>query len=93
MTGRYERALDNVKAVFDSPTAIGTASDLTTAQKIKLLKEWDYDLRLRMVASEENMPAADTAADTKVAERLMEVGEWLVRLGGHPASAGTTKTG
>lgn len=93
MTARFERALSNVKSEFDSPTAITNAPDLNHDEKVKLLQEWDYDLRLMMVASEENMPAENARADTKVADLLQEVSKCLSQLGANEKSGGASKTG
>jgi len=94
MTSRFERACANVKAEFDSPAAIVAATDLKREEKVKLLQEWDYDLRLRMVASEENMPAATMRADTKVGDQLQEVSRCLAELGApEPSANGAAKTG
>lgn len=93
MTQRFERALGKIKTEFDSPAAIANATDLKHDEKIKLLKEWDYDLRLMMVASEENMPAETTRADTKVADELQEVSKCLSQLGANEKTEGAAKTG
>lgn len=52
---RFERALGDVSKIFRNPQAIAGAEDLTSKQKIDLLRQWETDLRLLMVASEENM--------------------------------------
>jgi hypothetical protein len=36
--------------------------DLSREEKIALLREWEFDLRERMVAEEENMPASEPLA-------------------------------
>jgi hypothetical protein len=75
---RFEKALADVSRVFQSPAEIVEAADLTAQQKVALLKQWDTDLRLKMVASEENM--AETGSD-QTAELLQSVEESLTRLG------------
>ncbi len=42
---------------FEHPENIVAARDLSAEQKVKLLQDWEYDLRLMLVASEENMTA------------------------------------
>jgi hypothetical protein len=74
----FEKALADVSKVFRSPLEIVEAADLTEQQKIALLKQWDTDLRLKMVASEENM--AGTGSD-RTAELLQSVQQSLTRLG------------
>jgi hypothetical protein len=73
MPSRFTRALAGANLVFDHPREIVQAADLSRDQKIKLLEEWDYDLRLKMVATEENMPSGGedegTSADLTIAVR------------------------
>ncbi len=75
---RFERALGDVSKIFESPKAIAEATDLTGQQKISLLKQWETDLRLLLVASEENM-MGDTPGRT--AELLRAVLKALLLLG------------
>ena len=75
---RFERALGDVLKVFKSPQAIVDAKDLTSQQKIDLLKQWETDLRLMMVASEENM-TGDTPE--RIAELLSAVLRTLSQMG------------
>src|SRR5262249_29420521 len=58
------------------------AADLSEAQKIALLRQWDTDLRLLMVASEENMTAS--AAPGRTGELLQSVHKAMMRLGCEP---------
>ena len=84
---RFQQALGDVSSVFRTPRAIVDASDLTKQQKIDLLRQWETDLRLLMVASEENM-TGDVPGRT--AELLREVLGCLEQLGvleGHGTSA------
>ena len=76
--GRFEQALGDVSKVFPNPRAVAEATDLTTPQKIDLLKQWETDLRLLMVASEENMPGT---APGRTAELLSTVLKSLSKLG------------
>ena len=75
---RFEKALADVSSVFRDPRAIVEAADLTEKQKIALLTQWDMDLRLKMVATEENM--AGSGSD-RTAELLQLVAQALGRLG------------
>jgi hypothetical protein len=52
----YEQALKDPAAAFGSPGEVVTAAGLTRQQKIEILKRWEADARLLMVASDENMP-------------------------------------
>jgi hypothetical protein len=75
---RFQQALGDVSSVFKTPRAILEASDLTKQQQIDLLKQWETDLRLLMVASEENM-TGDVPGRT--AELLRQVLGCLGQLG------------
>ena len=77
---RFDEALTDVSKVFGRPEDILSAADLTEAQKVALLKQWDTDLRLLMVASEENMTGAAAAGRT-TAELLQSVHKVMTRLG------------
>lgn len=68
---------------FKHPDDIVNNDDLATEQKIKLLKEWEVDLRQMLVASEENMQS-DTKPGT-TADTLMKVSKALETLGSHSA--------
>jgi len=67
---RFEQAKQDVSRIFASPVELCDAPDRSTDEKVYLLKQWETDLRLLLVASEENMPGthpdvrfgADTAA-------------------------------
>jgi len=75
---RFEQALADVSRVFSDPQEIVEAADLSEQQKIALLSQWDTDLRLNMVATEENM--AGSGSD-RTAELLQLVEQALGRLG------------
>ena len=53
---RFEQARQDVSRIFASPVELCDAPDLSTDEKVYLLKQWETDLRLLLVASEENMP-------------------------------------
>jgi hypothetical protein len=75
---RFKEALGDVSRVFKTPQAILEASDLDRQQKIDLLRQWETDLRLLMVASEENMTGN---VPGRTAELLREVLRGLDALG------------
>ena len=58
------------------PNDLLSRQDLTREQKIETLRQWELDLRERMVAEEENMPASEP-----VSPSLQEVLEALRSLG------------
>jgi hypothetical protein len=79
---RFDEALTDVSKIFGRPEDILRAEDLSDKQKIALLRQWDTDLRLLMVASEENMAAS--TAPGRTAELLQAVHRALTRLGHEP---------
>ena len=83
---KFAQALNDVSQAFDSPQAIVASGDLRIEQKIRLLEQWERDLRQLLVASEENM-AAPGPGDS--GERLREVREALARLGAADEGADT----
>lgn len=50
-----QKACINPMAVFQKPNDVLNESDLTTVEKIAILKRWEYDARELQVAEEENM--------------------------------------
>jgi hypothetical protein len=91
---RFDDALTDVTKVFAHPTEIVSAEDLSQQQKVKLLRQWEFDLRENLVASEENMTA--TAPEGQSAELLRGVRKALMGLGAadhKDETAAPTKTG
>lgn len=78
MKTRFQQALGDVSKIFRTPKAVLEAPDLNTQQKIDLLKQWETDLRLLMVASEENMTGN---VPGRTAELLQQVLGGLEKLG------------
>jgi len=89
---RFKEALGDVSRVFKTPRAVLEAADLDRQQKVELLRQWDTDLRLLMVASEENMTGN---APGRTAELLREVLRCLSALGAgeDQAQSAPTKSG
>ena len=85
----FEQALKNPAAAFEAPEAILRASGLSADQKVKLLRQWEYDALQLEVATEENMPSASGGGS-----RLAEVVKALEALGEKAATGpGGTKFG
>ena len=69
----------------DATPAVGTPqyllarTDLTREQKIEKLRQWELDLRERMVADDENMPSAEPEQVSldEVLKALEALGEGL----------------
>jgi hypothetical protein len=76
---RFAEARTDVSKVFDTPADIVSASDLTEPQKVDLLRQWESDLRLLLVAAEENM--TETGRGGATGERLRAVRHALATLG------------
>lgn len=90
----FTKVLDDVSREFDRPQDILASTDLSPEQKIKLLQEWEIDLRELQVASDENMPAANSSGAT--AELLRECRRALAKLnatGGDSGGAPTKQGG
>ena len=91
---RFDDALTDVAKIYAHPTDIVSADDLSHQQKVKLLRQWEFDLRENLVASEENMTAQ--APEGHSAELLRGVRKALLSLGAadhKDESAAPTKTG
>jgi hypothetical protein len=73
----YEEALKDPAGVFETPGEVVTAPGLTRQQKIEILKRWEADARLLMVASDENMPEGEQ-------QPLQDVHEAMRALGADP---------
>jgi len=92
---RFEDTMTDVAKVYSHPKDIVDAEDLSQQQKVKLLKQWEFDLRENLVASEENM-TADNVPEGQSAELLRGVRKALLAMGAedHKNDSGApTKTG
>jgi hypothetical protein len=69
---RFREIQKDIPGNFASPDGIAADRNLDFDQKAALLKQWEFDLRQMMVASEENM-TDDTAKQGQVAETLRQV--------------------
>jgi len=78
IASRFEKAKQDVSKIFATPGELCDARDLSSEEKIYLLKQWETDLRLLMVASEENMPGTNPG---RTAELLQSVHQKLDELG------------
>lgn len=72
-----DELIANVSSHFKTPAEIVQAPDLSHAEKVKLLSQWDYDLQLMLTATDENMPGTDSAAEKirLVHKAMAELGE------------------
>ena len=92
VTNTHDAVAGDVSEGYKHPQEILDDRSLTREQKIKKLQDWDQDLRLLMVASEENMPG--TVAG-QPAESLQAVRDALASLGatGEKEKGSPSKTG
>lgn len=72
MTGDvdFETAMKDPAARFARPAAIVADAGLSDAQKIALLRQWEYDESEIAVATEEGMPGAESALLQEIAAAL-----------------------
>ncbi|MDA3872858.1 MAG: hypothetical protein PF795_02730 [Kiritimatiellae bacterium] len=52
---KYEHAMKDPAGTFTHPENVVEHPSLTTEQKLKILRQWEYDAREKEVAEEENM--------------------------------------
>lgn len=53
---QFEELKKNPSKYFDTPGAVAEADDLSRAQKLEILQQWQLDAELLSVAESENMP-------------------------------------
>jgi hypothetical protein len=89
----FDKLVGDVSKHFATPEALIAEEDLTRDQKLELLRQWEYDLHLLQVATEENM-TGDAAPGTN-AEKLRQVHAAAEQIGGELDSegSGAAKTG
>jgi hypothetical protein len=89
----FEKLVGDVATHFSTPDELVAAKDLTRDQKLALLQQWEYDLHLMQVATEENMTG--DAPPGNNAEKIREVHAAAEKLGAEldPEAGGTAKTG
>jgi len=74
-----EKALMNPADVYNQPDQVLQDASLTREQKMKILKQWEYDARVLEVAEEENMAGGEPS-------RLREIRQSLIELEGGGAT-------
>jgi hypothetical protein len=90
----FDKLVADVSKHFASPEALAASDDLTRDQKLALLRQWEYDLHLMQVATEENMTSDATPGNN--AEKIRQVHAAAEKLGAKmdgeasgPAKAGS----
>jgi len=89
----FDKLVADVSKHFETPEALLATKELTREQKLTLLRQWEYDLHLLQVATEENM-TGDTPPGNN-AEKIREVHAAAEKLGAEMDSkgSGAAKTG
>lgn len=88
---RFNEVQRDVASHYATPAAILDDADLDVRQKAQLLKQWEYDLRQMMVASEENM-TNQTSAEGRSGETLRLARKAIAKLeAAHPGLADDPK--
>ncbi|WKE66293.1 hypothetical protein PVT67_03310 [Gallaecimonas kandeliae] len=70
-----EQALQNPSGAFRKPDDVLAEPGLSRAQKIQVLRRWEYDARELEVAEEENMGGGPESQLAEVIEALHRLGE------------------
>jgi hypothetical protein len=92
----FDKLVGDVSKHFATPEALIASKDLTREQKLNLLRQWEYDLQLLQVATEENMTADNGSAGPGAnAEKLRAIHKAAETLGAQcePDKGGAAKTG
>lgn len=89
----FDKLAVDVSKHFATPEALLAAEDLSREQKLALLRQWEYDLHLLQVATEENMTG--NAAPGTNAEKIRQVQMAAEKLGARldPKKGGAAKIG
>lgn len=89
----FDQLVGDVSKHFETPEALLADADLSREQKLTLLRQWEYDLHLLQVATEENMTG--DAPPGNNAEQIREVHAAAETLGAELDSkgSGAAKTG
>ena len=89
----FDKLVVDVATHFATPEALLAEGDLTRDQKLALLRQWEYDLHLLQVATEENM-TGDTPQGAN-AETIRKVHAAAEKLGAEldTEGGGAAKTG
>ncbi|MGF1461357.1 MAG: hypothetical protein ACFBSG_20310 [Leptolyngbyaceae cyanobacterium] len=84
----FEQAKLNPASVFESPAAVSTTDELTSEQKVEVLRQWEYDAQELQVAAEENMAGGsyNLLAEVLAALRSLDAE-------GNPSNSSPTKQG
>ena len=83
-----EQALSDPASLFKHPLDVLKANNLSKEDKIRVLKQWEYDAREMAVAEEENMMGENDNPLPEILDALHQLG-----VHGDPEDGGSTKHG
>lgn len=83
-----EKQIDDPSLVYKTPAQVLQDNNLSWEQKIKILRQWEYDVRELQVAEEESMTGAQPVSLAEVRDALRALG-----VVGDPDQSGPTKQG
>ena len=86
----FAEAMTDVAKHFEAPEAVLTDRHFDKEQKVALLRQWDTDLRLLLVAAEENMAPE---GNDRTGDQLRLVQAALSSLGVEHEDGAAHKTG
>jgi hypothetical protein len=69
-----QQALDNPSSCFASPADVVRSDEISRAEKIQILRRWEYDAQLLEVAQEENMMGGTGSRLAEVLNALHALG-------------------
>jgi hypothetical protein len=84
----FEKALHDPSSMYKTPNQVLKDDTLTLEQKIKILRQWEYDARDIQVAEEENMIGDTPSMLHRVLVALRQLGVEI-----DPEKSSTTKQG
>ena len=70
---RLAKAILDPPSVFDTPQDVLTDEDLTTSQRIEILRRWEYDACEVSVAEDEGMPARNGEVLRQILQALQKL--------------------
>ncbi|HZA53594.1 MAG TPA: hypothetical protein VE616_05025 [Candidatus Udaeobacter sp.] len=70
----FEKALLDPGLAFKTPEEVLKRNDLSRDQKIKILRQWEYDVREMQVADDENMTGPQPVAIGAIRDALRSLG-------------------
>ena len=70
---RIAKAILDPPSVFDTPQDVLTDEDLTSSQRIEILRRWEYDACEISVAEDEGMPAQNGEVLKQILQALQKL--------------------